>query len=356
MIDMITGPFKYITMLFSLPYFLVLYIRHALYDTGVLKSTHFPEITTIVVGNLNVGGSGKTPFTKFLFSHLKASNNVVILSRGYGRKSKGFFEVTSDGSVEQFGDEALELKQATGANIFVCESRVEGIKEIIKRLPSTKIILLDDALQHRKLQSDIKILLSTFDLPYYKDQLLPFGTLRDIKQAAAYADILVMTKSPKTIQESDIIDMHHHAPFQYGETAFYSQITYLPVINPETQKKLTDANNLFVVGVSAIAKPKFFNNQLRELFNDIDFYKKLDHSYFTESDCKNIVSILDKTDKENTAVVCTEKDYNKLNFAKRKYGCNFDLYILPISVDIAFDKEPFFLEALEELIPKELKS
>ncbi len=353
---MITGPFKYITMLFSLPYFFVLYIRHALYDTGVLKSTHFPQVTTIVIGNLNIGGSGKTPFTKFLYQHLNVANNVVILSRGYGRKSKGFFEVTSDGSVEQFGDEALELKQATGANIFVCESRVDGIREILNRLPSTTIILLDDALQHRKLKSDIKILLSTYDLPYYKDQLLPFGTLRDIKQAAAYADILVVSKSPNVIQDSDIVNLHHNAPFQYGESAFFSQIKYLPVINPESRKILLDAKNLFVVGVSAIAKPKFFNQKLGELFSDTEFYKKLDHSYFTESDCKNIVAILDESDKENTAVVCTEKDYNKLNFAKRKYGCNFDLYILPISVNIAFDKEQFFIEALEELIPKELKS
>jgi tetraacyldisaccharide 4'-kinase len=352
MTDMISGPFKYITMLISLPYFLVLYLRHALYDFGILKSTHFPELTTIVIGNLNVGGSGKTPFTKFLFKHLNTSHEVAILSRGYGRKSKGFFEVSHDGTVEQFGDEALEIKQATGAKTFVCESRVDGIAQIKNLLPEIQIILLDDALQHRKLKSDIKILLSTFDRPYYNDQLMPFGTLRDLKMAAAYTDMLVITKSPQKITDSHITDLHHKAPFQYGENAFHSQIEYLPIVNPKTNEILDNSDGLFVLGVSAIAKPKFFNEHLKTLYRHTDFYKKLDHSYFNDSDCKQINAILAKSQAKNKIVVCTEKDYNKLNFAKTKYGCNFDLYILPISVNIAFGKESFFIETLEELIQK----
>lgn len=350
---MISGPLKYITMLISLPYFVVLYLRHALYDTGIFKSTHFPNVITVAIGNLNVGGSGKTPFTKFLFNSLSQKYNVVILSRGYGRKSKGFFEVTTHGDVEKFGDEALEIKQATGADFFVCESRVEGVAEILKRLPSTQIILLDDALQHRKLRTDIKILLSTFQLPYYKDQLIPFGTLRDIRHAAAYSDLLVITKSPSEILEENILDLHHHVPFQYGEDAFYSQIHYLPIVNPETQEELSFIDNLFLLGVSAIANPKLFQGKLKESHPNVEFYKKLDHSYFTKSDCQNIQSILDNHSSKLTRVVCTEKDYNKLNFAKRKYGCNFDIYILPISVNIGFGKETFFEESLENLIQKE---
>lgn len=353
---MISGPLKYITMLISLPYFLVLYIRHALFDFGLLKSNYFSEITTIAIGNLNVGGSGKTPFTKYIYRQLSQHYNVAILSRGYGRKSKGFFEVEANGSVEEFGDEALEIKQATGAKVFVCESRVEGIKEILKRCDNIQIVLLDDALQHRKLATDIKILLSSFDLPYYHDQLIPFGTLRDIKQAAAYTDMLVISKSPDNIEQNHIDELQHRAPFQYGENAFFSQIKYLPIIDPTNKERLTNEANLFVLGVSAIAKPKFFQDKLQSMYRHTEFYKKLDHSYFSETDCRKIEAILNESQASKAVVVCTEKDYNKLNFAKRKYGCNFELYILPISVEIAFKKEAFFLETLKALIPKERTS
>lgn len=350
---MISRLFKYITMIISLPYFLVLYVRHLFYDIGLFKSKKNVGVVTIAIGNLNVGGSGKTPMTKYIFNLLRSNFNVAILSRGYGRKSKGFFEVLDSGDAETYGDEALEIKKSTRAKVYVCEDRYDGIENIKKLEPSVDIVLLDDALQHRKLKTDIKILLSLYEAPYYNDQLLPFGQLRDIKMAAAYADFLITTKTPLEITAPDEVEIHHHTPFQYGETAYYSQLVYGNITNPENNQSLNDIDDCFVLGVSAIANPHVFQNKIKSLTPwAYDFYKKIDHSFFTENDCKKIEALLLNSEGHKALVLCTEKDYDKLYFAKKKYGCNFDIYILPVSVNIAFDKDAFFEEALIDLIRK----
>lgn len=350
---MISRLFKYITMIISSPYFLVLYVRHLFYDIGLFKSKKNKGVITIAIGNLNVGGSGKTPMTKYIFNLLQSEYNVVVLSRGYGRKSKGFFEVEGYADAETYGDEALEIKKSTKGQVYVCEDRYDGIEEIKKRNPTVDIVILDDALQHRKLQTDIKILLSIYDAPYYNDQLLPFGQLRDIKMAAAYADFLITTKTPLEVTAPDEEELHHHTPFQYGETAFYSQLVYGNIVNPESNELLNNLNDCYILGVSAIANPYIFQNKIKSLNPlDYDYYKKMDHSYFTENDCKKIDLLLSKSEADKALVLCTEKDYDKLYFAKKKYGCNFDIYILPVSVNIAFDKDTFFEEALIDLIRK----
>lgn len=346
---MLSAPVKYIIKLISAPYALVLYLRHCLYDAKVLKSYKVNGVICIAVGNLSVGGSGKTPMVKFLNKIISQKRTVAILSRGYGRKSKGFYEVNSN-DVEKFGDEALEIQMATNARVFVCEDRVNGANQIKKLYPEVDIILLDDALQHRRLNSDIKILLTTFQKPYYQDVLLPFGTLRDITFAAAYADFIIISKTPKTLPEPSHIQLEHEVPFQYGETAFYSSIIYNDITNPINNKKIDYANQYHIIGVSALANPKLFNDYLANIGLTYDSLSKPDHHFYNEIDCLKIQKIWNESTFEKKAVVCTEKDFEKLNLAKTKYGCNFDLYTLPISIEIRYGKTDIFAEKLLDLI------
>ncbi len=163
---------------FNLPYLLIIRLRNWAFDTGILKATEF-DLPILALGNLSTGGTGKTPHTEAIL-RLLPDTKFVVLSRGYGRKSKGFFWVESDADADQVSDEPLQIKRKfKSIPVAVCEDRVLAVPQILAEYPDTEAILLDDAFQHRYLKAGTYILLTTWDQPYFSDKLLPAGNLRE---------------------------------------------------------------------------------------------------------------------------------------------------------------------------------
>ena len=186
----------------SFVYHIVLAIRHKLYDWHILKTTRF-EKPVICVGNLKLGGTGKTPHTEYLIRLLKNDYRVATLSRGYGRKTKGFKLAESTSTYEDLGDEPLQyFKKFHDIQVAVDEDRVDGVTHLLRE-QGVEVVLLDDAFQHRSISAGLNILLTEYQRLYMDDYLFPTGTLRDVRSAAKRADIIVVSKAPKDLDESE---------------------------------------------------------------------------------------------------------------------------------------------------------
>lgn len=271
-------------------YWLITSLRNWCYDVGIFKSTSF-DIPILSVGNLAVGGSGKTPMVEYLIRELQDEYTIATLSRGYGRKTRGFHWVETSHSFIETGDEPLQIKSKfEHISVAVCEDRVAGVRRILADKPETTLILLDDAFQHRAIKPSIQILLSTYSNPFYKDWLMPSGRLRESRKGAARADALIFAKCPENYDKLRWNSL----------PSFYSQIEYqqAPILG-----------NVF--GFSALANNFIFESHLKKSYTLIGFQKYSDHYSFTQ---KDIDLLLKKAN--GATLVCTEKDWIKVKELK----------------------------------------
>lgn len=321
-------------------YGLILWLRHQFYDRGFFFSKTFDQ-PIIKIGNLSLGGSGKTPMTIFLAKHLCEINNVYILSRGYGRQSRGIHEVLESSAYRDVGDEPLMMKlKVPNVKIFVSEDRVAGIEYINQIDPKTKVILLDDSLQHRKLSGGYNILLTEYNLPFFKDELLPAGKLRDIKSRAREVDIVVVTKTddPERPSLEFKMDLEKYTNAQVS----YSGIRYLPFKNLFTDKEV-ELNDR-VMAIAAIANPSlFYDHMTTNLFQIIE-YK--DHYKFREFDVVEWFKFCKAN--QILQIIVTEKDAVKLLLFKDLFiKQNIELIVLPIEIYFEYNKEIEILNKLD---------
>jgi tetraacyldisaccharide 4'-kinase len=267
-------------------YWVITAVRNWCYDIGIFKSTSF-DIPIISVGNLAVGGSGKTPMVEYLISQLEGEYNIAALSRGYGRKTKGFLWVEPNLQPNHTGDEPLQIKtKFEYITVAVCEDRVAGVQQIIAEKPEINLIILDDAFQHRAIKPSIQLLLSTYDEPFYKDWLMPSGRLRERRVGAKRADAIVLTKCPAD---------YNQLPWE-DKPVFYSKIVYQ---NEGFEEP--------IYGFSALADNRIFEKHLSENYSLLGFQGFSDHYHFTQADIDLILK------KANGAtLVCTEKDWMKV--------------------------------------------
>lgn len=317
--------------------YIILRIRHFLYDVRILKSYQFSNIITICVGNLNLGGSGKTPLTNFLIDLLKNQYKIAVLSRGYGRKTKGFKVVQINDDYLQTGDEPLMYKlNHPEIIVAVCEDRVQGVKKLLELYPDLQIILLDDAFQHRKIKAHINILVSEFSNPFFKDQLFPLGQLRDLKYRVKEADILVISKTPENIDESERQSLTHQIQSYFQKDIFFSKIEYTHFyslyshqnINP--YKELSQYNCILVTG---IANPSPLAIFIKEYAQHFYHLKYPDHHAFTQKDFELIKTLYLEWQKKYPPVIIitTEKDAMRLKtFADAHF--NLPIFIAPIQI------------------------
>lgn len=342
------GKLTYTLLPLSLLWGGVLNLRHWLFDLKIFPSYQPKDTFTVVVGNLNLGGTGKTPFTEFLIRNLYHQYNIAILSRGYGRKSKGFLEVEEGGSPLQFGDEPIQIKQNfPTVQVYVCEDRKKGIQTIIEKQKPDWIIL-DDAFQHRWVKGHVNILLSPFNKPYFKDWLVPTGKLRDVKSAAARADFIIATKGPKHIEKKTIEYYQRKTPFFYGEELFFSYFYYHDLINPKTHVNLGFKQIERVVLVSGVANPKPLIRFLENESIHVVHKQFPDHHKYSKENLRIIRILFDNFEGNKTVLVTTQKDYPKLKEAMAKHGIDLPFLVVPIQMHIADEKEKYFLELLDE--------
>ncbi len=343
--------------LFLLPvswlYALVLRIRHGLFDTGVIPST-VPKMPTIVIGNIALGGTGKTPHVELVLRTLldapaSASHApLATLSRGYGRTGTGFMEVERMDDPEPVGDEPLMLKRKfSGVHVFVGADRVTGLQAIHAQLPDVRAVVLDDALQHRALKAGLNIVLTTWQRPWNRDHLIPAGNLRDLPYRARQADVVVVTKCPVTPTPEEQHRWRQRLELRDEQALFFSTMDYAAprslIDSTQTVATGTDSAALLFTGI-ADASP--LEEHVRSLFGTVRHLAFPDHHAFTPEDQAKLARVFSSfapTDKKT--LITTEKDAARLGTALIS-GPLEDLPIAVIGIKAVITNEPHAFEAL----------
>jgi tetraacyldisaccharide 4'-kinase len=297
---------------FGFLYGVITAIRNFLFDTGIKEVFIIPG-KSICVGNLSVGGTGKTPHIAYLANLLQDNFKVQILSRGYGRKTKGYFLLDENSTSKTVGDEPLFYYQNfKKASVAVCESRKEGIQKL-QAWEKSDVILLDDAFQHRAVKAGLNILLTDYNSPYYKDLMLPAGDLREWQAGRKRADMVLVTKSPTLISQAEKDLMISKLKFD-AKNVFFTHIIYadLKSFGKATIWKKNEFKKILLV--TGIANPEPL---LRHLSQDhhVELISFADHHDFTLEDIQKIHKKFDTFVDENKAIVTTEKDFVRLNDA-----------------------------------------
>ena len=338
----------------SFLYHIVLSIRHKFYDWHILKSFRF-DYPIIGVGNLNLGGTGKTPTVEYLIHLLHKDYRVATLSRGYGRKTKGFQYAGSQSTYETVGDEPLQyFHKFPDIQIAVDEDRVEGVDRLIIGKNTPNVILLDDAFQHRRINAGLNILLTEYQHLYCDDFLFPAGSLRDVRSAAKRANIIVVSKSPKTLDEAEKQQIINKLKPTEKQKVFFSTLEYdtLQPLN-EAAKQFSAETAESVMAFCGIANPKPFVEELKKNYKTVDFLQFADHYAYTENDVKTILKRFETLDDDKKIIVTTEKDAARL--ANSSYLCQFEtapLYDSPVGV--RFHEEKKFNEEILNYVRKNI--
>ncbi len=320
---------------FSLCYGLLMQIRNLLFDIHVLRSVSFPKLV-ISVGNLSFGGTGKTPHIEYLIRLLQPHGLVATLSRGYGRKGKGFVLGNAGSDVLHLGDEPVQyLKKFEHLIVAVDESRKRGIQNLIQQFSNLSVILLDDAFQHRYVKPALSILLTDYHQLYTEDFVAPSGTLREFRSNAVRADIVIVTKTPKIfspITRRRIIDELH---LKNHQKVYFSYIRYLqpvPFNNPseyDFPQKLT--NILLFTG---IANDYPLKEHLSRMCSEIITVKFPDHHLYTQKDIDEITRLFNDLPTHKKVLVTTEKDAMRLKvFEPGTKLSNLPLFYVPMEVE-----------------------
>ncbi len=324
---------------FSVIYQGVTEVRNKLYDRNILSSESY-ELPVIAVGNLNMGGTGKSPMIEYLLNFLEDKRRVAVLSRGYKRKSKGFRLVEQTDEASSSGDEPLQFKNKfPDALVAVDANRREGIAELLKLSPD--LILLDDAYQHRKVKAGFYILLTAYDDLYVHDLVLPAGNLRESRAGARRADVIVVTKCPGNLNFSEMEDIKRRLRPEDGQSVYFTTIKYAERIKGNKQevllRELRESNFALVTG---IANPKPLLEFLKKQGISYKHYKFPDHHNFSTKEIAQL--------KTENILITTEKDYMRLknSIAAEK------LFYLPIEVDFLQFGEKFFREEVLQFINK----
>lgn len=337
-------------------YGLIVNIRHKLFDFGILKSVEF-DIPIICVGNITVGGTGKTPHTEYLISMLSHSYNVAVLSRGYKRKSRGFQMVEVDSSYRHVGDEPKQIKRKfPNTFVAVCEDRVEGVKKLRKLHPEISLIILDDAFQHRYIEAWANVVLIDYNKPIYQDKFLPVGTLRDSKAQLQRANFVIMTKCPEAIKPIDLRIVSKNLGLLPYQKLFFTNIKQgelKPLFTTENHIMPTPGSSVIVM--SGIARPEGFYNEIAKSYNVVGTMKFPDHHGYTVRDLKKL-SALVRSNKEPVSVIMTEKDAVKLtNKSKIPKELIDILYYSPIEIRFLEYSETDFCRQMRQYVRKNYK-
>ncbi|MDE5726017.1 MAG: tetraacyldisaccharide 4'-kinase [Duncaniella sp.] len=333
-------------------------IRNRMFEYGILKQTEF-QVPVVVVGNVAMGGTGKTPHVEYIVEALMNKYNIGVLSRGYRRSTRGFVIATPQSRPEDIGDESYQIYRKFGPEITVavCENRVDGIKRMMEINPAINMLILDDAFQHRYVKPSVSIVLTEFNRPVFADNLLPYGRLRETRAALNRADIVIATKCPPGMEQLEYSifgEKLNLFPFQklffshfnYGHfvPVFPDEATDIPAI--DTIKP--DTNILVVTGV---ANPKPFARFLRRNKFKVKLKRFPDHHNFTASDMAVIESRFAEIPGDDKFIATTEKDAVRLfNNPYFPHNLKSKIFYVPIKVGFIDRGDREFIPTLEKTI------
>ena len=316
---------KFLLYPLSIVYNLITSLRNLLFDLGLINSVKY-KIPTIGVGNLSTGGTGKSILVDYLIELLKIKYRITTLSRGYNRDTSGFIQATSKSSAYEIGDEPYQFySKHPEINVVVCEDRRKGMKLILNKLPNTEISIWDDVFQHRYVKPGLMLLTTTFKYPYYQDEVLPIGNLRENKSSSKRADLIIVTKCPDELSYIEKLEFLEKLSPDENQKVFFSTISYKK--NLKSDDSTIHIDNLreeeFIL-VTGIADSSYLVKYLNNKNLKFKHLKYSDHYNFKKSSIDKILSI-----SRNKKIITTEKDYGRLK-PKINRG---EIYYLEVSIE-----------------------
>ena len=336
-------------------YRLILAIRHLFYDKGWKKSFKSP-VPTICVGNISVGGTGKTPHTEMILRILLGSDrwaysNIAMLSRGYKRRLKGFQIVPRDGSARDYGDEPLQIAgKFPSVTVAVEKDRIKGCQTLHEGDSKADIIVLDDAFQYRKLRADVNIVLVDYNHPVHKDRLMPWGRLRDLPSRIKAADIVIVTKCPQYLDDWGKREWAAALGIKQKQKLFFTSISYLPMepVFEEADSRFTYSQR--VILFSGIAKEGPLRSFLSDKYKVARRFSFPDHHRYSRGDVRKIMGAV--KDCPTAGIVTTEKDAQRIRDVKNLPAeIKQRLFYVPIEVEFLGEGEKqSFTETLLGLV------
>lgn len=321
----------------SLVYDQITKARNMAYDNNILKAESF-ELPIIAVGNLNMGGTGKTPMIEYLIRLLLVDYRTAVLSRGYKRTSKGFQLANSNSTFQDLGDEPLQYhKKFDDLIVAVDADRVNGINHLLKADLPPEVILLDDAFQHRRVTPGYTILLTSYDKLYVDDHLLPAGDLRENKIGANRAQVIVVTKCPEELTEIQQFEIAKKLKPELSQTVFFTTINYSNEIYSISDSiSIQELKNYVVLLVTGIAKTVPLTNFLAQNGISFEHLKFADHHNFSEKDIQTINKKFDGINSKNKLILTTEKDFMRMfDYASEQ------MFYLPIQTEFLVNGKDF---------------
>ena len=299
---------KFLLYPLSIVYNLITSLRNLLFDLGLINSVQY-KIPTIGVGNLSTGGTGKSILVDYLIELLKIKYRITTLSRGYNRDTSGFIQATSKSSAYEIGDEPYQFySKHPEINVVVCEDRRKGMKLILNNLPNTEISIWDDVFQHRYVKPGLMLLTTTFKYPYYQDEVLPIGNLRENKSSSKRADLIIVTKCPDELSYIEKLEFLEKLSPDENQKVFFSTISYKK--NLKSDDSTIHIDNLreeeFIL-VTGIADSSYLVKYLNNKNLKFKHLKYSDHYNFKKPSIDKILSI-----SRNKKIITTEKDYGRL--------------------------------------------
>lgn len=329
---------KYLLLPFALIYRCVAVVRNWLFDLGVLKSKAY-DVPVIVVGNITVGGTGKTPHVEYLVRMLCSKRRVAVVSRGYGRSTSGFVEVMPDSDVRSVGDEPLQIKRKfSDVLVAVDEVRTHAIDRLLAE-NSADTFILDDAFQHRHVRAGLNIVLVDYNRPIFKDLMLPAGRLREPRRGISRANIVLVTKCPETLTDTEkqefSRELKSNAPvffttFGYGQLVAIGGAPSTPALNDAT-----------VVVATGIARPERLYDHLTDSGAKVLGLRFPDHHFFTTDDVDKIINTYQSIESESKMVVVTEKDAMRITPELADRLAGIPIYYMPIQVEFINGQSQF---------------
>jgi tetraacyldisaccharide 4'-kinase len=327
-------------------------LRNAFYRAGLLKSMTF-SVPVISVGNLSVGGAGKTPHIEYLIRLLREHIQIATLSRGYSRKTRGFLEVQRNNDAERVGDEPLQFKRKyPDIGVYVAEDRGFAIPQIMMQRSDTQMILLDDAYQHRSVKPGVNILLTDYANRFTNDYLLPSGRLREWRDAYERADVIIISKCPQTISEEEKEAIRQEINPLSHQQLFFTYYAYqAPYYQFNSRYRLQLDDSLEVLLICAIAKTDYLIDYLQSQAASVRSLEFADHHYFTKADIANLNRTFHQIENKRKVIITTEKDAMRLELHREfLLKERLPIFVLPTEVQFHFDEGPQFDEIIRQYL------
>lgn len=341
--------FRILLLPFALLYWLVISVRNWLFDKKILRSTSF-GLPVICVGNLAVGGTGKSPMVELLVGNLKGRFKLATLSRGYKRKTKGYALANENSTALEIGDEPMQFYfKFPDVPVAVGEERLVAIPQLLHDKPETQAVILDDAFQHRAVRAGLNILLTDYNNLFTRDFYLPTGDLRDLKSSSKRADIIVVTKCKENLSRGQADDLKREINPRDEQKIYFATIKYGTPYHIINKKTINWNEKTEVLLVTGIANPRSLKKSLENYSNTYYMLSFPDHYIFTIDDMRDIKKRFDKIENQNKIILTTEKDAMRLLKFKTMLD-EMPVYVIPIRHHFLFDEERIFIEIVVNFI------